>query len=59
MAKTCSVHRGPIRGKVHFWNKRPMCGRCYGYFTTRVHLQRVPRSPQTLGWLRRWLLGRS
>lgn len=62
--KQCSVHRGSIRGKVHYWNKRPMCLRCYRYFTTRVHLARKPKHskpapapPGAVGWLRRLLLG--
>jgi hypothetical protein len=37
----CSVHKGEIRGRVHRWNRRPMCGRCYGYFTKRVRVQRT------------------
>ena len=62
--KQCSVHRGPIRGKAHYWNKRPMCLRCYRYFTARVHLARAPKHsnpiaapPHAVGWLRRLLLG--
>jgi hypothetical protein len=40
----CSVHKGRIRGRVHRWNNRPMCTRCYGYFTQRVRVLRRPRS---------------
>lgn len=32
----CSVHGGRIRGRVHRWNHRPMCGACYRTFTSRV-----------------------
>jgi hypothetical protein len=54
----CSVHRGRIKGKVHWWNHRAMCGRCYGYFTRRVHVVRrntVLRNPSLLDRLLRWL----
>lgn len=57
----CSVHNGRIKGKVHFWNRRAMCGKCYRYFTRRVHLVRSPRrqAPQRerslLDRLRSWL----
>ena len=40
----CSVHKGRIRGRVHRWNNRPMCARCYGYFTKRVRVLRRPRT---------------
>ncbi len=29
----CSVHKGVIHGKVHFWNRQPMCLNCYRRFT--------------------------
>jgi hypothetical protein len=39
----CSVHRGKIRGRIHYWNHQPMCGSCYGRFTSKVRLLRQPR----------------
>lgn len=39
----CSVHRGRIRGRIHFWNRQPMCSKCYGRFTATVRLQRTAR----------------
>jgi hypothetical protein len=54
----CSVHNGKIKGRVHWWNHRAMCGRCYGYFTKRVRVVRAPphASQSTLlDRLRRWL----
>jgi hypothetical protein len=54
----CSVHKGKIKGKVHWWNRRAMCGRCYRYFTQRVHVVRTPprvRQSTLLDRLRRWL----
>ena len=41
----CSVHNGRIKGKVHRWNHRPMCGKCYRYFTRRVHLVQARHKP--------------
>jgi hypothetical protein len=38
----CSVHRGRIRGRVHYWNHQAMCGACYARFTSRVRLLRPP-----------------
>jgi hypothetical protein len=29
----CSVHRGKIKGKVHYWHRQPMCLNCYRRFT--------------------------
>lgn len=40
MSKRCSVHKGPIRGRVHFWNHEPMCSKCYARFTSRVRVVR-------------------
>ena len=40
----CSVHNKPIRGKVHFWNHRPMCANCYRHHCVHVHLVRKPGS---------------
>jgi hypothetical protein len=54
----CSVHNGKIKGRVHWWNHRAMCGRCYGYFTKRVRVVRAPphaRRSTLLDRLRRWL----
>lgn len=60
----CSVHNGRIKGKVHWWNHRAMCGRCYRYFTRRVRVLRPrisvqPRAPRSSSWLDRlrWLFG--
>jgi len=36
----CSVHNKPIRGKVHFWNHRPMCANCYRHHCANIHLVR-------------------
>lgn len=36
--KKCSVHGGVIKGKVHYWNKQPMCLNCYTRFCTKVRL---------------------
>jgi hypothetical protein len=43
MSKRCSVHKGPIRGRVHFWNHEPMCSKCYARFTSRVRVIRPLR----------------
>lgn len=54
----CSVHNGKIKGRVHWWNHRAMCGRCYRYFTRRVRVLRAPqpaREKSLLDRLRRWL----
>jgi hypothetical protein len=42
----CTIHKGRIKGQVHYWNHRPMCPRCYGYFTKRVMIRRAPK-PKT------------
>ena len=47
---TCSVHRGKIRGRVHYWHHQPMCGACYARFTSKVRLAgprpvRAPKRP--------------
>jgi hypothetical protein len=39
----CSVHNKPIRGKVHFWNNRPMCTNCYRHHCVNIRLVRKPR----------------
>lgn len=54
----CSVHKGRIKGKVHLWNHRAMCGRCYSYFTRRVRVLRAPKQTKKLSALdrlRQWL----
>jgi len=56
----CSVHRGKIRGRIHFWNHQPMCSCCYARFTSRVHLirRKVPnhRPPKRGFWQTLWSL---
>lgn len=42
----CSVHGGRIRGRVHRWNHRVMCGSCYRYFTRRVHVDQPRHAPR-------------
>ena len=51
----CSVHKGRIKGKVHRWNQRAMCGRCYRYFTRRAHVSRIPRLNRQRSFLERLL----
>lgn len=38
----CSIHKGPIRGRIHRWNHRPMCRSCYAHFTASVRVNRTP-----------------
>jgi hypothetical protein len=40
MRMRCSVHQGPIRGRVHFWNHQAMCSKCYARFTKNVRVIR-------------------
>jgi len=45
--KKCSVHGGVINGKVHYWNKQPMCLNCYTRFCTKVRIAR-PVKPRSI-----------
>jgi hypothetical protein len=54
----CNVCRRRIRGRVHRWNYRPFCLKCYQYFTRRVRISRtVPKPPERPGGLFRRLFG--
>jgi hypothetical protein len=43
----CTVCKKSIYSRVRHWNQRPMCRKCYGYFTGHVHVVRraLPRNP--------------
>jgi hypothetical protein len=43
MRMRCSVHKGHIRGRVHYWNRQPMCSSCYARFTSNVRILRSAR----------------
>jgi hypothetical protein len=54
----CAVCKKSIFGHVRRWNKRPMCRKCYGYFTGHVHVVRNRASSQKpRSWFNR-LFGR-
>ena len=42
-----------FKGKVFYWNNRPMCKRCYAYHCQNVRVMRPPKPPEKKGFFQK------